>query len=84
MSDSPSVKMSTGHCSWFAFERNILTGQFRDDRDRPERQAQSNYACNDAHQRAFENKQSHDAAPLCSERHAQGDLTLGAREAHEQ
>ena len=67
-----------------AFKRNILTSQFRNDRDCPERQAQSDHARDHANQRALENKQSHDAAPLRAERHAQRDFAPAAGEAHEQ
>src|SRR6266568_2611884 len=67
-----------------AFKRNILTSQFRNGRDCPEGQAQSDHTRDHANQRALKDEQSHDATPLRAERHAQSNFTSAAGEAYEQ
>ena len=69
---------------YFAFERNVLTSQSWNDRNRPNRQTQSNHAGDYAEQRTFEHEQSYDATPLGTQRHAQCDLAPASDETHQQ
>ncbi len=65
-------------------ERNIVAGDFRNDRHDPKSEGQADRAGNHADGCTFEHEQPNDVAPLSSQSHSQRDLTPASAETDEQ